>query len=80
MGTEIEIKINLTFTVVLLFMFENDTYTYKGWMTSDYFLKRAFGVTLYHMAAVLILYGVILAVVLVLVLISVFFIGIAGMV
>lgn len=60
-------------------MYENDTYSYKGWITSDYFLKRAFGVTLYHMAAVLILYGVILAVVLVLVLISVIITGMAGM-
>jgi hypothetical protein len=32
---------------VLFCMFENDTYTYKGWMTSDYFLKRAFGALLY---------------------------------
>ena len=59
-------------------MFENDTYTYKGWMTSDYFLKRAFGVTLYHMAAVLIIYGVIFAMILVLAVIAAFFIGIAG--
>lgn len=41
-------------------MFENDTYSYKGWMTSDYFLKRAFGALLHQMAAVLIVYGILL--------------------
>ncbi len=28
-------------------MYENDSYNYKGWMTSDFFLKRAIGTLLY---------------------------------
>ncbi|PKL64095.1 MAG: hypothetical protein CVV32_10585 [Methanomicrobiales archaeon HGW-Methanomicrobiales-3] len=60
-------------------MFENDTYNYKGWMTSDYFLKRAFGALLYQMAATLILYGVALVAFVALILVIVFFAGMAGM-
>jgi subtilase family serine protease len=60
-------------------MFENDTYTYKGWMTSDYFLKRAFGALLYQAAAALIVYAVILAIIIALILFAAFFMGIAGL-
>jgi hypothetical protein len=61
-------------------MFENDTYSYKGWMTSDYFLKRAFGALLYQMCAALIVYGIILAVVIVVIIFAVMFMGMAGLV
>jgi hypothetical protein len=59
-------------------MFENDTYSYKGWLTSDYFLKRAFGALLYQMAAGLVVYGIIMVLVLVIIF-AVFVFGIAGM-
>jgi hypothetical protein len=60
-------------------MFENDTYSYKGWMTSDYFLKRAFGALLYQMAAALVVYGIILFLILVFIVFAVFVFGMAGM-
>jgi hypothetical protein len=60
-------------------MFENDTYSYKGWLTSDYFLKRAFGVLLYNMVAALMVYAVIFIVIIVLIAIFIGFAGLAGL-
>ncbi|MFA5268579.1 MAG: hypothetical protein WC379_11465 [Methanoregula sp.] len=60
-------------------MFENDTYTYKGWMTSDYFLKRAFGALLYQMAAGLLVYAVLIVLFIVFLLFAAFFVGMAGL-
>ena len=41
---------------------KKDTHSYKGWMNSDSFLKRAFGVFGYNMIPALIIYGAMLAV------------------
>jgi hypothetical protein len=60
-------------------MFENDTYCYKGWMTSDYFLKRAFGTLFYQMAATLILYGALIVIFIVILLFAGLFFGMAGL-
>ena len=46
-----------------------DTYSYKGWLHSDKFLKRAFAVLGYQMVAVMIIYGILLGVMIVLMLI-----------
>lgn len=42
-----------------------DTHSYKGWLNSDSFLKRAFAITGYQMVAGLIIYGIILGIVLI---------------
>jgi len=42
---------------------KEDTYSYKGWLNSDSFLKRAFAVFGYSLIPVLILYGIILGIV-----------------
>ncbi|MEM4625502.1 MAG: hypothetical protein QXJ28_01935 [Candidatus Pacearchaeota archaeon] len=47
---------------------KEDTYSYKGWLNSDSFLKRAFAIAGYNMVAVLIIYGIILGVVILLLL------------
>lgn len=60
-------------------MFENDTYTYKGWMTSDYFLKRAFGALLYQMVAALIVYGILLVLFIIVIVFAALFLGMAGL-
>ena len=39
-----------------------DTYSYKGWLNSDSFLKRAFAIVGHQTVAVLIIYGVLIAV------------------
>jgi hypothetical protein len=50
-------------------MWENDTYSHKGWLQSDYFWKRALGVFGYQLAIAAVIYaiifGVLIAVVLV---------------
>jgi len=60
-------------------MFENDTYTYKGWMTSDYFLKRAFGAFLYQMVALLIVYAILIVLFIIVILFAALFFGMAGL-
>lgn len=50
-----------------------DTYSYKGWLNSDSFLKRAFAIVGYQTVAGLIIYGVILVIVLVFVLFAALF-------
>jgi len=47
-------------------MFDDDTYSYKGWMTSDYLLKRAFGAFFHYLLAVLVIYGIIMVIVIIL--------------
>jgi len=42
-----------------------DTYSYKGWLNSDSFLKRAFAILGYQMVAGLIIYGIFLGVILI---------------
>lgn len=64
---------------VLFCMFENDTYTYKGWMTSDYFLKRAFGAFLYQMVALLIVYAILIVLFIIVILFAALFFGMAGL-
>ena len=59
-------------------MFENDTYSYKGWMTSDYFLKRAFGALLYQGAAALIVWITLVGLIIVLAIVAAFVFGMAG--
>lgn len=44
---------------------KEDTYSYKGWLNSDSFLKRAFAVFGYSLISTLIIYGVILGIVLI---------------
>ena len=39
-----------------------DTHSYKGWLNSDSFLKRAFAIVGYQTVAGLIIYGIILGV------------------
>ena len=39
---------------------KEDTYSYKGWLQSDYFLKRAFATWGHVLFAVLIFYGTLL--------------------
>lgn len=36
---------------------KKDTYSYKGWLVSDYFWKRALAIFGYHMAITAIIYG-----------------------
>lgn len=59
-------------------MFENDTYSHRGWVNSDYFLKRAFGVMLYNMCGVLIIYGIILVTIIILIVMIAIIFGIIG--
>jgi hypothetical protein len=40
---------------------DGDTYSYKGWLVSDRFYRRALAVTGYHLATVGFIYGVLLA-------------------
>ncbi|MFH1849376.1 MAG: hypothetical protein ABH879_04265 [archaeon] len=44
---------------------KTDTYSYRGWLISDNFMKRCFAVLGYSMVGSLIVYGAILAVLLV---------------
>ena len=44
---------------------KEDTYSYKGWLNSDSFVKRAFAVLGYNWVAILMAYGIILGVILV---------------
>lgn len=56
-----------------------DTYSYQGWLNSDSFLKRAFGVFAYSFVASLII-GVILGILMVIAsVIAVFVFGMAGL-
>ena len=41
---------------------KEDTYSYKGWLNSDSFLKRAFAVFGYSLIPFLIIYGIILVI------------------
>jgi hypothetical protein len=41
-------------------MTKKDTYSYKGWLISDNFWKRAFAVTGHNMAAVGLIYAVLI--------------------
>lgn len=59
-------------------MWENDTYSYKGWMTSDYFLKRALGVWGHNLVASLLIMGIIIGIVLVFAIIAAFMFGMAS--
>jgi len=43
---------------------KEDTYSYKGWLNSDSFLKRAFAVFGYSLIPALIFYSIILGIVL----------------
>lgn len=51
---------------------KKDTYSYKGWLNSDSFMKRAFAILGYQSVAGLIIYGVFVAIFMVL-------FGIAGL-
>jgi len=59
-------------------MFDNDTYNYKGWMTSDYFLKRAFGALLYQAAAALVVWGIAVIFIIILAILAAFVFGMAA--
>ena len=59
-------------------MFENDTYNYKGWITSDYFLKRAFGTLFHVLCAQLIIFGVFLIIIIFFAVVAAFVFGMAG--
>jgi len=52
-----------------------ETYSYKGWLISDSFLKRSFAVLGYQTVAGLIIYAVILAIVLVFLIVGLLFGG-----
>ncbi len=49
---------------------KEDTYSYKGWLNSDSFLKRAFAIMGYQSVAILIVYGVLLAIVFIVLLLA----------
>ncbi len=55
---------------------KKDKYKYKGWMQSDFFLKRALGVVGHNLVGGLIIYLILL----VLVLVAVFVFGILGLI
>jgi len=59
-------------------MFDNDTYNYKGWMTSDYFLKRAFGALLYQGAAALVVWGIAVVFIIILAILAAFVFGMSA--
>ena len=42
-----------------------DTFSYKGWLNSDKFLKRSFAALGYQIVAALIVYGIILGIVII---------------
>lgn len=52
---------------------KEDTHSYKGWLNSDSFLKRAFAIAGYSFIPVLIIYGIILAVMLIIGLLGLIF-------
>ena len=52
---------------------QKETYSYKGWLNSDNFLKRAFAVWGYGISAVLIFYGIFLGAMLLFALLSAIF-------
>jgi hypothetical protein len=45
---------------------KKDTYSYKGWLVSDRFVKRALAVLGYQMVAALIIYGIIFVLIIIL--------------
>jgi len=45
---------------------KKETYSYKGWLNSDSFLKRAFAVLGYQSVGVLVIYGVFLVIAIIL--------------
>ena len=51
-------------------MQKKETYSYKGWLNSDSFMKRAFAIVGYSMIPGLIIYGVIILIGLILALIG----------
>lgn len=55
-----------------------DTYSYRGWLNSDSFLKRAFGIFGYSLVASLIIWLVIMALIVISSVIAVFVFGMAG--
>lgn len=61
-------------------MFDNDNYNYKGWLTSDYFWKRAFGVYLYLLAVSLFFFVIMIIITIILMVIfGIFSIAMLGM-
>ncbi len=44
---------------------KQDTHSYKGWLNSDSFMKRAFATLGYQSVAMFIIYGIVLGIVLV---------------
>ena len=50
-----------------------DTHSYKGWLNSDSFLKRAFAIFGYGLIPMLIFYGIILGIILILVILRTIF-------
>ena len=52
---------------------KKDTYSYKGWLNSDSFLKRSFAICGYSTIPILIIYGIILAIVLIFVALNAIF-------
>lgn len=64
---------SILFVVIILFSdmtHKEDTYSYKGWLNSDVFLKRAFAIYGYSFVPVLIIFGVVFGLALVVGLIS----------
>jgi len=55
-----------------------DTHSYRGWLNSDSFMKRAFACLGYQSVAALIIYGIILGAVFVFFIIFAIIAGIAG--
>ena len=44
---------------------KKDNYSYKGWLTSDKFMKRAFACLGYQTVSILIIYAAVLAIIIV---------------
>ena len=55
-----------------------DTYSYQGWLNSDSFWKRAFGIVGYYMAGILAIYLVIMILIVIFAVIASFVFGMAS--
>jgi len=55
-----------------------DTYSYKGWLNSDSFWKRAFGIFGYYLAATLAIYIVLMILLVILAVFATFVFSISG--
>lgn len=55
-----------------------DTYSYQGWLNSDSFWKRAFGIFGYYLVATLVIYLAVMILFVICAVIAVFVFGMSG--